>query len=346
MSSKSAAQPFGRVVSQNRYSAVSLFSGCGGLDLGFIFSGRFEIVFANDIMPAAVESYRQNIGEHIHLGDISQIPVFPRADVVIGGPPCQGFSNANPRRGVGDQRNWLFTEYLRALKQIRPLVFVMENVPGIRTLAKGAFYAEMKSDFKRAGYRLFDDLLDAAHFNVPQNRIRNFLVGVSVQNGQYRFPAAESLPGLFGGPVTVGQVLIDTPFPVSIANHQPSVSSPLNSKRLLHIPEGGSMADCPPHLRNNSDPKRAMRRLHRDVPSHTIVHNNCDHFYHPVENRRITIREMARIQTFPDSFIFYGSKSDQSVQVANAVPINMAKAVAHSVAEFLDSLESVDNGRS
>jgi DNA (cytosine-5)-methyltransferase 1 len=110
-------------------------------------------------------------------------------------------------------------------------------------------------------------------------------------------------------------------------------------RRLEHIPEGGSMKNCPIDLQNNSDLKRAMRRLESNKESYTIVHNNCDHYYHPIENRRITIREMARLQGYPDSFVFFGSKSEQSKQVGNSVPIGLGKALANSIYDFLKDLK-------
>jgi DNA (cytosine-5)-methyltransferase 1 len=114
------------------------------------------------------------------------------------------------------------------------------------------------------------------------------------------------------------------------------VLSKLNKERIRHIPQGGSMADCPAELHNNSDLKRAMRRLSNSEPSYTIVHNNCDHYYHPTEDRRITIREMARLQGYPEDFVFCGSKSEQSRQVGNSVPIPFAFHLAKSVSNFLN----------
>jgi len=319
------------------YRVISLFSGCGGLDLGLIESGGFQVSLANDHFSAAAETYRHNVGDHIVCADISTLSRFPEADVVAGGPPCQGFSSANPNRGIHDERNWLFTEYLRAIKAVRPKLFLMENVRGIRTLERGRFYTAMKLDFHKAGYTLSDALLDAADFGTPQRRVRNILVGVRSDLGiDFSFPEPKTLPGVFGGHRTVGDALFDPPIPSNAQNHEITQSTELNIKRMRHIPEGGSMADCPPELQNNSDLKRAMRRLDRRQPSYTIVHNNCDHFYHPTEDRRVTIREMARLQGFPDSFLFFGSKSEQSIQVANAVPVPLARSLGEAMHRLLD----------
>jgi len=319
------------------YRAISLFSGCGGLDLGLLESGGFQVSLANDHFSAAVKTYRHNIGDHIVCSNISALSRFPEADVVVGGPPCQGFSSANPHRGVHDERNWLFTEYLRVLKAVRPKAFLMENVSGIRTLERGRFYATMKRDFEQADYSVSDALLDAVDFGAPQRRVRNILVGVRNDlNVEFSFPAPNSLPGVFGGHRTVGDALFHPPVPPDAQNHEMTKSTELNVRRIRLIPEGGSMADCPPELQNNSDLKRAMRRLDRQQPSYTVVHNNCDHFYHPTEDRRVTIREMARLQGFPDSFLFFGSKSEQSIQVANAVPIPLARSLGEAMHRLLE----------
>jgi len=196
----------------------------------------------------------------------------------------------------------------------------------------------MKREFRNAGYVVYDQLLDAVDYGVPQHRVRNIMIGVRDEvSATYSFPAASTLPGLFGGLATVGDALFSPPVPTGAQNHDFTRSSRLNLRRLKHIPEGGSMMNCPSELQNNSDVKRAMRRLDRSKPSYTIVHNNCDHFYHPTEDRRITIREMARLQGFPDDFVFFGSKSDQSIQVANAVPVPLAEALARSISSFLET---------
>jgi DNA (cytosine-5)-methyltransferase 1 len=138
--------------------------------------------------------------------------------------------------------------------------------------------------------------------------------------------------------VTVGEAIINKPISQNNPNHRISTITDLNLRRLKHIPEGGSMKDCPPNLQNNSDLKRAMRRLHSNKESYTIVHNNCDHYYHPTENRRITIREMAKLQGYPDDYIFFGSKSEQSRQVGNSVPVGLGKVLAKSIFKFLNKM--------
>jgi DNA (cytosine-5)-methyltransferase 1 len=305
--------------------AISLFSGSGGLDLGLLQTRAFEIVLANDINPEACASYRHNIGNHILCQDLCTLRSFPQADLVVGGPPCQGFSLANPKRAFDDPRNWLFKEYARVLKTVKPTAFLMENVGGLLTLESGRVFELISEGLKDCGYILQHKLLNAVDFGVPQSRRRVIIVGVRDDiKVQFVFPYATIAPPLFGRIATVRDAILANKPAADDPNHQIGKLTDLNATRLSHIPPGGSMANCPPELRNSSDLKRAMRRLHPDKPSYTIVHNNCDHYYHPTEKRRLTIREMALLQTYPRDFIFFGSKSEQSRQVGNSVPVTLA----------------------
>lgn len=314
---------------ENKVSVISLFSGSGGLDLGFLATGKFKIVYANDFNTAACETYRRNIGDHIVCDDIATLSEFPPAELIIGGPPCQGFSTANPGRCFEDPRNHLFKEYARILKQVQPKMFLMENVSGMATMEKGKVYSLIKQELSNCGYRLYDKLLNARDYGVPQHRRRMIVIGIRNDlNHEFEFPTPTHSDKDFN---SVGKRLFDNPINSNDPNHRIGKLTELNLERVKHIPEGGSMADCPPHLQNNSNLKRAMRRLDRNSTSHTIVHNNCDHYYHPTENRRITIREMARLQDYPDEYVFYGSKSEQSRQVGNSVPVGLAKALAKSI---------------
>ena len=320
----------------NKKKVVSLFSGSGGLDLGFLQTGEFEIILSNDINENAHETYRKNIGDHCVCQDIRTLISIPQADVVIGGPPCQGFSTANPQRAFDDERNWLFKEYKRIILNANPKIFLMENVSGMTTLENGKVFDLIKSELTHAGYNIYTSLLNAVDYGAPQSRRRIIIVGVRKDiKEKYEFPPAAIIPPLFGSYKTVGDAFLK-PFNYNDPNHSFSVLSKLNKERISHIPQGGSMADCPAELHNNSDLKRAMRRLSNSEPSYTIVHNNCDHYYHPTEDRRITIREMARLQGYPENFIFCGSKSEQSRQVGNSVPIPFAFHLAKSVSNFLN----------
>jgi DNA (cytosine-5)-methyltransferase 1 len=332
------------------HRVISLFSGSGGLDQGFLQTGKFRVVLANDINPHACASYRRNLGDHIVCQDIRTLVDLPPADVLIGGPPCQGFSTANPARAFDDERNWLFKEYQRILGQVRPKLFVMENVSGMRTLEGGKVFAMILAELAVAGpgYAISTRLLNAVDYGAPQVRRRVIIVGVRLdlatgargsgaeserQSAEFAFPCATNGPTLL--PYGTFRDACSAPIPPGDPNHRPAKLTALNAERLRHIPPGGSMKDCPAELHNNSDLKRAMRRLSLDQPAYTIVHNNCDHYYHPTEHRRITIREMARLQGYPDSYVFCGSKSEQSRQVGNSVPVALARALGEAVAEFL-----------
>lgn len=323
---------------------ISLFCGSGGLDLGFLKNGSFDILLANDFNRWACESYRNNIGDHVVHGDIKELKDFPTCDLIIGGPPCQGFSTANPKRAFDDPRNWLFKEYARIITEAHPKVFLMENVSGLMTLDKGRVLNLIVSEFESLGYRVKYQLLNAVDYGVPQKRRRLIMVGVREDiDVVYQFPSPVVSPPMFGVQKTVQDALDSKLDGWDDPNDVISNVSPLNAKRLLHIPEGGAMKDVPVDLQNNSDLKRAMRRLSRNEPSPTIVHNNCDHYYHPTENRRVTIREMALIQTYPPDYVFAGSKSEQSRQVGNSVPVELAYHLADSIEALFETVDMLQD---
>ena len=318
---------------KDKIKVVSLFSGSGGLDLGFLGTGKFKIVFANDFNKQACETYRLNIGDHIVCEDITNVKDVMKGDVMVGGPPCQGFSTANPSRSFDDPRNQMFKEYARLLEEVKPKLFLLENVSGMVTMQKGKVFELIKKELTAVGYTLYSKLLNAKDFGVPQSRRRIIIIGVRNDiKAPFEFPASTHDEDTYN---TVGSALFDNPVNEDNPNHLIGKLTPLNFERLTHIPEGGSMKNCPPELQNNSDLNRSMRRLSRTKISHTIVHNNCDHYYHPTENRRITIREMARIQGYEDDYIFLGSKSEQSRQIGNSVPVGLSKALAKAIYSFI-----------
>ena len=312
-----------------KIKVISLFSGSGGLDLGFLQTDKFEIIFANDFNKFAYKSYTHNIGDHIILDDVANLKNLPMAEIIIGGPPCQGFSTANPGRSFDDPRNQLFKEYARIINKVTPKMFLMENVSGMVSMQKGKVFELIKKELSDCGYNLYHELLNARDYGVPQSRKRMIIIGVRNDlGGEFKFPKPTHSDKNY---VTVNQVLFDSPVNIKNPNHIVGKLSKLNLERIKQIPEGGSMKNCDIALQNNSDLNRSMRRLSRNKTSYTIVHNNCDHYYHPTENRRITIREMARIQGYPDDFIFLGNKSEQSRQVGNSVPIGLAKVLAEQI---------------
>lgn len=169
----------GQKVSPNMPTVVSLFSGAGGMDLGFSNAG-FNIIWANDNQKDFVETYKKNFGGHVIIDGIENIDLssIPRADVIIGGFPCQGFSVANTKRSVDDKRNKLYKYFIKVIKEVRPKVFVAENVKGILNLDRGKVFEKIIKDFSAAGYNCKHALLNAANYGVPQSRERVFIIGV------------------------------------------------------------------------------------------------------------------------------------------------------------------------
>ena len=292
---------------------VSLFSGAGGLDLGFIKAGH-EVVWANDFDADAVATYKKNIGEHIVLGDIKEIDAdtIPDCDIIIGGFPCQGFSVANTKRNALDERNQLYKEFVRILEAKKPKYFLAENVKGILSLEKGAVIAAIVDDFEAKGYRVVYKLLNAADYGVPQTRQRVIIVGVRDDlDVDFKYPEpTNSKSGEDGLPkwVSVSQAIghyPDPDEPNDVPNHVYS-----KYKMILN----GYMGKRP------IDPNKPAPTItaRGDRKGGVVVHP------HPNRTRRMTVREIATIQSFPDSFEFVGSNTDCYRQIGNAVPVELA----------------------
>lgn len=301
---------------------VSLFSGAGGLDLGFIWAGH-EIIWANDIFADAVETYRKNIGNHIVLGNIKEIPSedIPDCDIVIGGFPCQGFSVANWKRHVGDVRNELYVELLRVIRDKKPRFFMAENVKGILSLGRGKVVEMIKSDFEAAGYKTKYQPLNSADYGVPQCRERVIFIGVRNDlDLEIQFPLPShgnpsngSLP--FTKPwVSVGEALRDIPEP----ENSPEIPNHTYSKYKLRF--NGYLGH------RVIDPNR---------PAPTVTARGDDRggvvvLHHPKNHRRMSARELATVQSFPLDFVFHGCRSSVYRQIGNAVPPLMAKALGEA----------------
>jgi len=288
---------------------VSLFSGAGGLDLGFILAGH-SIVWANDLYGDAVDTYKKNIGNHIVLGDIKTIPsdMIPDCDIVIGGFPCQGFSVANVKRHTSDSRNALYKELLRVVSDKKPSFFLAENVKGLLSIGNGEVIKMIVRDFSEIGYRVQYKLLNTADFGVPQIRQRVIIVGVR-DDLEYEFK-----------------------FPLQTHNKQGS-NGLKRWKSVMdaigHYPNPDSQNDLPnheySHYKLNMNGYIGHRPLQADLPSPTITARGDDKggvviHPHPNGNRRMTCREVAAIQSFPDDFVFCGTKSSVYRQIGNAVP--------------------------
>lgn len=290
---------------------ISLFSGAGGLDLGLIEAGN-AVVWANDIDADACATYRRNIGNHIVCADIKDIDIesLPDdADVVVGGFPCQGFSQANLLRKVEDDRNLLYKFFYQAIKEKQPKFFIAENVRGILSIGGGTVIKQITADFEGAGYITTVNLVNMADYGVPQTRQRVIIIGQRKDIGmtmRFQFPAKTN--GKDGKP-------------------EPWVSI---REALMHYPD----PDVPNDLLNHiySAYKVEFRNFtgHRATdpakPSPTILARGngkggvCA-IPHYNGKRRLTIRESAAIQTFPDSFEFVGQMNSCYRQIGNAVPV-------------------------
>lgn len=305
--------------------AISLFSGAGGLDCGFIWAG-FDIIWAIDNWSDAVETYRRNIGGHIICADICNVDVsaVPDADIVIGGFPCQGFSIANMKRSETDGRNQLYVEFIKILRANKPRFFVAENVRGILNLAEGNVFKAILNDFYNAGYDVTHALLNAAYYGVPQRRERVFIFGVR----------EDVDADLSAFPPTPTHLELDK------AQHAGKLPWVSIGKALEMIPEPSE-----DHQLTNHDYTKykllfngyiGNRTIDPNMPSPTITARGDEKggvviLHHPNNHRRMSVRETATVQSFPLGFTFYGSRTSGYRQVANAVPPLLAKAVAQSV---------------
>ena len=336
-------------VTQKKPTHVSLFSGCGGLDLGFEKAG-FNRVWANDFDKDAQRVYSLNLGP-IDGRDIRSIPTeeIPPCEILTAGFPCQPFSNAGNRKGINDSRGMLYQECLRVIEAKQPKVIVFENVKGLLSskFVDGRNLIDVIiSDLETMGigYNTVYKLLVASDYHVPQNRERVIIVGIRKDlNKTFVFPGPQSKDGL-----NLGSVL---DIPENVPNQVDWPLSPQAKKMIEMIPEGGSWksityeALSPRFQRIRDDMKRYhapnfYRRFARNEICGTITASaqpeNCG-IVHPTQNRRFTIREISRIQTFPDDFLFI-DKTLKDITgmykvIGNAVPVNLAKAIADAIME-------------
>ncbi|MCV7170808.1 DNA cytosine methyltransferase [Mycobacterium manitobense] len=345
-----------------RYAAVSLFSGCGGMDLGAELSDRVKVVWAIDQDRWAVETYKRNLGRHIVEGDVTKTPV-PNVpcDILLAGPPCQDYSTLWNHDGLITARGNLFREVARFLDHLRPAAFILENVPGLLSANRGAAWTLVRhalkspSSFSGRGagkksvagvhYDISAQLIDMADLGIAQHRERLIVIGVRRDLG-IRPPV---VPTPFAGaPLTVRDVLDKNPLPTGAPNHELGQDSSDVIERLKLIPPGGNFEAVPAghRLAVKGLISHVYRRLDPDKPSYTIIAGGGGgtHGYHHVEPRRLSNREKARLQGFPDDFIFHygtGPRDDRSAyprvrrQIGNAVPPPAAHLIASEVANAL-----------
>jgi DNA (cytosine-5)-methyltransferase 1 len=362
------------------FKVLDLFCGCGGLSTGFESAG-FEVVGGNDFDDAALEAFQLNHPTAITwpgpiedlssarlLDDLSLRP--GELDVLVGGPPCQGFSKNRARRHVeglfvDDPRNYLFKEYLRVVEDLQPRAVVIENVPELLIKEDGRFAKEIASRLADMGYSMSSDVLNAADYGVPQRRRRAIVLAArqgviklpdpthsSDPSSDSLFPlepyrtirdAIEDLAGLREGetwttypvePVTEYQKERRSGL-TDLLDHHAWRMSKVQSERLSYLGEGDGADKLPPHLAPKSGYGSAYRRMAWDIPALTITtwmyHPGSGMFYHPSDHRTITVREAARLQSFDDTIQFVGGKTARCRQVGNAVPPLLAKSIAQSV---------------
>lgn len=305
----------------NSPTVISLFSGAGGMDLGFVKAG-FQIVWANDNFLDAVETYRQNLGHHITSCGIEEVntKMIPDADVIIGGFPCQGFSIANMNRKVDDERNSLYRHFVKIVQEKKPKFFVAENVKGLLSMDKGKVIERIVSDFQAVGYRVTYKLLNVADYGVPQSRQRVIILGVRNDIGaDLSFPPTPThsrIPSLgLNKHISIGEALKeipDTTEPHSLKNH---VYTKYKQKFNGYI--SNRVVDP-----NKPSPTVTARG---DAKGGAMI------ISHPFYPRRLSCRELATIQGFPLDFVFSGSMTSIYRQIGNAVPPLFAQQVASTI---------------
>ena len=307
---------------------VSLFSGAGGFDLGLIQSGH-SVIWANDIFEDAVATYRHNIGGFVDTRDICDVhsSEIPFADVVMGGFPCQGFSVANWKRSIDDPRNHLYKQMVRVVGEKQPWFFVAENVKGIVSIGKGEALKRIENDFGDAGYSTTWAVLDSADYGVPQRRMRFVMLGVrrDIATQPPEFPPAKT----HSGP--------DRNDPSQPLPHWLQVG-----QALSHLPEPEDSSSIPNHDYSNYkltfNGHLGHRFVHPDRPAPSVTGRGDDRggvvvLHHPSNQRRMSVRELAAVQSFPDDFVFCGTKTSCYRQVANAVPPKLGRAIGEMLSQ-------------
>ena len=305
-------------VNIHKHKVVSLFSGCGGMDLGFMGGFKylkrtygvmpFEIVWANDISAAACKAYSHNLKHEIVCADIADIDIatIPKADVVIGGFPCQDFSISGKRQGLNSKRGQLYRFMVDVVEHCQPQVFIAENVKGL--LSIDGVIEQITADFGKIGYEVQYRLLNASNYGVPQNRQRVLIVGTKPQADPFEYPDPEAAAKI----VTAQQAIKDLE-----GVEWDGVNGHVWSKAKLTTGQG-------------------QKPIKADQPSTTIRaehHGNIE--YHYALDRRLSVREAARLQSFPDSFKLVSNSTESYRQIGNAVPPILAWQIANSVLDIL-----------
>lgn len=351
---------------QRCFVVLDLFCGAGGFSEGFRQAG-FKIAAGIDNDPLALETYSKNFPEALTIRrdlskdfdwqtDSLRLILKHGIDVIIGGPPCQGFSIAG-KRTKEDPRNTLYRAYIKLIERLNPAAVVVENVPTILSLFEGEIAKRIQRDFEGLGYKTTVFTLTASGYGVPQNRRRTFFVGTKSLKS-FRIPS----PTTTLSPITTEMAISDLPLldndaggevlkyasepdneyqrimrrkSIEIYNHWAVIHLKRTVNIINLVPDGGNYKDLPSKLRNTRRVNIAWTRMNSKKPCFTIDAGHNHHFHYKA-NRVPTVRECARIQSFPDYFRFWGKKTSQFRQVGNAVPPLLAKAIAIALKEVLE----------
>ena len=340
-----------KVKPKRKYTSIELFAGCGGLALGLEQAG-FKHLLLNDFDKYACESLRLNRPKwNIKHGDISDLSFSEyknKVDLLTGGFPCQAFSYAGKKLGFNDTRGTLFYEFARAVDECKPKICIGENVRGLYSHDKGRTLSTISDVLKEVGYRVINPIqvLKAINYNVPQKRERVFIVAIREDiNTDYKYPEPNDIIYNLKAALKKGD-LYDTDVPKSEGQKYNE-----KKKKIMDlIPPGKYWRELPIDLQKEymggsfylgGGKTGIARRISWDEPSLTLTCSPAmkqTERCHPDESRPFTVREYARIQTFPDDWKFAGSVNNQYKQIGNAVPVNLAKEVGYSVVDFLNKI--------
>ena len=357
-----------------KFTCVDLFSGAGGLSRGFMDAG-FNVVLGVDFDDAALKTFKENHGSaeamKLDLFNHDNIDVIVnfleeknvKLDVLVGGPPCQGFSIAGPR-DMNDERNSLYIAMVKLAERLKPQAVVLENVPGMLQTNGGIGAKRIVEDFKKIGYTMFPKLLYAPDYGIPQIRKRVFFVGLLNGNKEFEYPEAvvdkehyvtceDAIGDLPSLQTESGEIIYGDDEQMyasealseyqklmrrnsnTVKNHIGSIPIEKTKKMISLVPEGKNYKALPDEYQGIYKYHEALTRYHSKKPSNTINTGHRSHFHYKW-NRIPTVRESARLQSFPDDFIFYGNKSQQYKQVGNAVPPMLGQVVATKLIEYLE----------
>lgn len=324
------------------HTFIEVCAGCGGLSSGFMKAG-FKPLLINELQKTFCETLKKNHpGENIKCGSMNDLKLTEfkgRVDILQGGVPCQAFSQAGERKGLEDDRGKLIVEFNRLINECEPKMFLVENVKGLTTHDKGETFKNILKLFENNGlYKVQYKIMNAKDYDVPQKRERVIIIGVrSTIQKEFTYPEKSKKV------VLLKDVLIDVP-------ESPGAVYPEKKAAVMKlVPQGGCWVNLPEDIKREymgekgmaaGGGKRGMaRRLSMNEQCLTLTTSPCQkqtERCHPIETRPLNVREYARIQTFPDSYVFAGGMGNQYKQIGNAVPVNMAYAIANQVKEFLE----------